>query len=95
MKTLAEPQIKSKKSNPNGLHQKYVVKKADGSPVDPNAMYFVLRLDNGSSDPDHVDACQQAASAYARAIQRNSSAKHLHQTAAEILDLIRDLRKGT
>jgi hypothetical protein len=28
-----------------GLYHKYVVSKRDGSPVDPKADYFVLRLD--------------------------------------------------
>jgi hypothetical protein len=28
-----------------GLYQKYDVKKTDGTPVDPNAEYFVLRVD--------------------------------------------------
>ena len=27
------------------LYGKYIVSKADGSPVDPDAFYFVLRLD--------------------------------------------------
>lgn len=31
--------------NGKGLFKKYVVTKADGSPVDPKAVYFVLRLD--------------------------------------------------
>lgn len=31
-----------------GVYGKYVLEKADGSPVDPSATYFVLRLD---SDP--------------------------------------------
>lgn len=29
----------------NGLHSKYIVQKVDGSPIDVNAFYFVLRLD--------------------------------------------------
>lgn len=28
-----------------GLYTKYIIEKADGSPVDPNAKYFVLRID--------------------------------------------------
>jgi len=28
-----------------GLYNKYNITKADGSPMDPNAFYFVLRLD--------------------------------------------------
>ena len=33
--------------NPAGLHKKYVISRADGDPIDPNAVYFVLRLDGG------------------------------------------------
>ncbi len=33
------------------MHQRYEVPKADGSPVDEDAVYFVLRLDSGGSDP--------------------------------------------
>ena len=29
----------------DGLYGKYVIEKADGSPVDPRAVYFTLRLD--------------------------------------------------
>jgi hypothetical protein len=32
-----------------GLHDKYIVTKVDGSPVDPEAQYFVLRLDTDPS----------------------------------------------
>lgn len=28
-----------------GLYKKYIVKRADGSPTDPDAKYFVLRID--------------------------------------------------
>ena len=42
-----------------GLYGKYIITKADGSPVDPNADYFVLRLD---TDP----AARHAARTYAR-----------------------------
>lgn len=28
-----------------GIYNKYTITKTDGSPVDPNAQYFVLRLD--------------------------------------------------
>lgn len=44
-----------------GLFRKYLIHKADGSPVDPNADYFVLRLD---TDP----AARAAALTYAREI---------------------------
>ena len=28
-----------------GLYGKYIIKKADGTPIDPNAQYFILRVD--------------------------------------------------
>lgn len=49
-----------------GLFKKYVIAKADGSPVDPDAVYFVLRLD---TDP-HAEV---AAEAYATSIESENS----------------------
>ena len=46
-----------------GLYGKYVVQKADGSPIDPDAIYFVLRLD---TDP----AARFAMIAYADFVKR-------------------------
>lgn len=43
-------------------YEKYHIEKADGSPCDPNAKYFVLRFDK---DP----YARIALSAYAKAIQ--------------------------
>ena len=54
--------IPSRQENPNGLHGRYNVTKADGSECDPHAVYFVLRLDGSS---DHVKACRSAARSYA------------------------------
>lgn len=47
-----------------GLFSKYIVQKADGSPVDPDAQYFVLWVDK---DP----AARLAVLTYAKAIQLN------------------------
>lgn len=44
-----------------GLHDKYIIKKADESEMDPNAWYFVLRVD---TDPH----AKNAALEYARSI---------------------------
>ena len=77
--------------NPNGLHQRYCVLKADGSEVDPGALYFVLRLDDGGSDAAHVAACQAAARAYATNILGNSMAGHLHKAAGELRNLVAHL----
>lgn len=38
-------------------------------PVDKGAEYFVLRLDTGASDLEHVKACRIAINAYAEAIK--------------------------
>ena len=54
----------------SNLYNKYIVEKADGTPVDPEAQYFVLRIDTdpaarhavlqyaayiGASDPEFAD----------------------------------------
>lgn len=46
----------------DGLFQKYCVTKRDGSPVDPDAVYFVLRLDTDAM-------ARVAARAYARSVR--------------------------
>lgn len=51
-------------SNRGGLHRRYSVEHADGSPTDPRATYFVLRLDRYCDDHDHLHACREAARAY-------------------------------
>ena len=49
-----------------GIEYKYNITRADGSPVDPQGMYFVLRLDyHEGCDPRHIEACRRAARAYA------------------------------
>lgn len=52
-----------------GLFRKYHITKADGRPIDPDAEYFVLRLDSGGSDQQHVNACRRAVLLYAECIQ--------------------------
>jgi hypothetical protein len=65
-----------------GVYTKYNITKADGSPVDPGADYFVLRLDqNPGGDAKHVEACRVAILAYAEAVK-----DHLPVLAAEIVD---------
>jgi len=44
-----------------GLYNKYYVGKVDGTPVDIEAQYLVLRLDKG----EYVDACRSAALTFA------------------------------
>lgn len=55
-----------------GLLRKYRIEKCDGSPVDENADYFVLRLDNGGSCPQHIAACREAILAFADAIAKHN-----------------------
>lgn len=75
--------IPSQTENPNGLHQRYQVRKADGSECDPRAIYFVLRLDDHAKDAEHAAACRAAALAYAEA-----APPHLSQLARELEELV-------
>jgi NTP pyrophosphatase (non-canonical NTP hydrolase) len=59
--------IPTKEQNPRGLHGRYYIEKADGRPVDPDAEYFVLRIDaNGNAA--HVKAGRDGLAVYADAI---------------------------
>jgi hypothetical protein len=51
-----------------GLYTKYIIQKADGSPVDPDARYFILRLDDG----EYVHACRAAAAVFARHVRHHN-----------------------
>lgn len=64
---------------PRGLFRKYVIEKASGEPVDPNAVYFTLRLD---TDP-HARA---AVRAYAESVRRENS-----ELARDLMDLLEKL----
>lgn len=77
--------LPTQKNNPKGLHQRYVIAKADGTPVDPNAVYFVLRIDKNGDDPAHLEACRDAIIAYCDAVQSGDPKfAHLTQLAAEL-----------
>lgn len=64
------------KRKKGGLYNKYIIQKADGSPIDLHAVYFVLRLD---TEP----AARRAIGTYAHACQKNNP-----QLASELLDLV-------
>lgn len=68
----------SKRDNPKGLHKRFFVEKIDG-PTDPNAEYFVLRLDPGGRDAAHIMASRAALLTYAERIEG-----HLPELAADI-----------
>lgn len=70
--------MQSKSGNPKGLHKRYRVEKLDG-PTDPDAEYFVLRLDDGGSDPKHIAACRKALLVYADEIET-----HLPELASDL-----------
>lgn len=71
--------IPSVQENPNGFHQRYLVNKVSGEPVDDQAEYMVLRLDWGGDDHKHVSACRAAALTYAAAIKG-----HLPEVARDL-----------
>jgi hypothetical protein len=54
-------------NDPKGLYNKYQVTKTDGSPVDPEAEYFVLRLDTD-------EAARAALACYAEHIYEKNPA---------------------
>lgn len=62
----------------SGLQFRYHVTKANGD-TNPNAKYFVLRLDNECKDPEHLRACRAAVLKYADEIEH-----HLPQLAEDI-----------
>ena len=68
-----------------GLYNKYIVQKADGSPVDPDAFYLVLRLDKG----EYLEACRAGAISFAHLVTDLNS-----ELSADILQLIEDYEKG-
>lgn len=61
--------LPTQQENPAGFHARFLIQKADGSEIDPNAEYFVLRLDRGGSDQHNVEACRRAIMTYAAAIE--------------------------
>lgn len=66
----------------SGILIKYHIQKANGNPIDPNADYFVLRLDDGGSDPLHIEACRKAILTYANTVLGT----HLDGLAKDIIE---------
>ena len=71
--------VPTEAENPEGLHGRYIVTKANGDPVDPDAFYFVLRIDSGGSDPRHLTACHNAIMTYCEHIE-----DHIPQLANDL-----------
>lgn len=63
----------------DGLVKKYIIQKQNGQAVDPNADYFVMRLDDSCDDVAHREASRKGVLAYADAIEN-----HLPQLATDI-----------
>lgn len=80
-----DPRFTDESENPSGLHRRYFIQKADGSPVSPEAEYFVLRLDSGCKDARHRDACLKAILVYAAEIK-----DHMPELAKDIRSRYRD-----
>lgn len=51
-----------------GLKNKYIISKADGTPIDPKAKYFVLRYDQHMKDKVFLRASRLALSHFCREI---------------------------
>lgn len=67
-----------KEKTDNGLHNKYVLSRTDGTPINPNDKYFVLKID-GDGDINHINACRAALSKYADEIE-----SHIPELAKQI-----------
>ena len=70
--------LKSKEETPNGLHNKYVISRTDGTPINPANVYFILKLE-GEGDPIHMEACRKAVLKYADEIEN-----HIPQLAKDL-----------
>jgi len=71
-----------------GLYNRYTVTKTDGTPIDPKAVYFVLRLDGHGHDREHIQACREAALKWC-----DLAPSHLNQVAADLDQLICQLQR--
>ena len=63
---------------PNGLYNKYVISRVDKKDINPDNVYFVLKLE-GEGDAVHMEACRKAVLVYAKEIE-----SHLPQLAADL-----------
>ena len=73
--------MQAQRKQKRGVYGKYVIEKADGSPVDPDACYFVLRLD---TDP----AARRAMGQYARSVRSTNE-----ELADQIEDCIQECER--
>jgi hypothetical protein len=83
MKPFDPEEYRDRTEPPPGLYGRYVVHKADGTPTDPRAVYFVLRLDSHGHDAGHIEACRKAAYTWCE-----NAPPHLRQVADDLLNLL-------
>ena len=79
---------------PDGFLNRYNVTKRNGDPIDPNAIYVLLRVDSGGSDRTHISAGRQAIRAYVKEILRTplqNGGRHLQDFALELHNLVEQL----
>lgn len=74
-KLVNEERVLSSIGGEKSLYESYQVEKD----VDPGSEYFVMRLDEGGSDIEHIKACRIGVHAYADAIQH-----HLPELAKDL-----------
>ena len=75
------------KSEPRGLFGKYRIEKGDGSPVDPKAIYFTLRLDTDkharAAVRAYIESCREEQPELARDLERVMGELEKNQLADE------------
>lgn len=81
--------IPTPEENPNGLHSKYKIEHTDGSPIDPEAIYFVLRIDKKQKNLIHQIACREAAYKYCEEVKSLAiSSNTCYKVADELNQLL-------
>jgi hypothetical protein len=64
---------------------------------DPEAVYFVLRLDGKGEDKDHIDACRGAVAGYGMAVAGmivRGRGQHLTKRVDDLLDLVQNMQEA-
>lgn len=77
----------NKPNEPLGIYGKYRIEKTDGTPLDPKASYFVLRLDTDG-------AAREAMRTYAQEIRRRNPilAREIEALLKELDGRVHDAR---
>lgn len=67
--------------NPDGPFSSFIDPEFELKEVDKRSEYFVMRLDNGGSDPIHIQACRNAVLHYAKEIK-----DHLPELSKDLIE---------